>query len=89
MNPPSRPTDTTLETRAAGLADVVTQPTMAESELTSSTWRDARRQRLRRMVALAPRVLPFTSLAFSVVSATLMNRHPHAAPRIITITLLN
>ena len=88
MNPPSRPTDTTLETRAAGPSDVVTQPTVAESELTSSTWRDARRQRLRRMVALAPRVLPFTSLAFSVVSATLMNRHPHAAPRIVAVALL-
>ena len=56
---------------------------MAEPEVTSS--RSVRRARLRRVVALAPRVLPFTSLAFSVVSATLMNRHPHAAPRIVAV----
>lgn len=41
--------------------------------------------RLRRIL---PRILPWTSLAFSVTTATLMNRRPERAPLIVAFALL-
>lgn len=41
-----------------------------------------------RVRRLLPRVLPVTSLAFSVTTATLMNRRPERAPLIVAVALL-
>lgn len=46
---------------------------------------ESRGRRLRRLL---PRLLPFSSLAFSIVTATLMNRRPERAPFIVAVALL-
>lgn len=49
---------------------------------------DVPEPRLARIRRLLPRILPVTSLAFSVTTATLMNRRPERAPLIVAVALL-
>lgn len=66
------------------MSESSTGPSPPEGEVTSPGT-EKTRARWRRLVAKA---LPFSSLAFSIVTATLMNRRPERAPFIVAVALL-